>query len=184
MDRAGNLANGHIGRAVGPVDAALTVLLTRAIADRPVFIDAVARRAEVAIRPTQPIAVRASVPVITKNVAGRTALMAQLSAKPWALDAALVAQELKSFANTQTFDALVKDLANGATQRGTLKTKAPVVIGWGRKDRLCLPRQAARAVTAFPNARLYWVEASGHFPMWDQPQETVRLILDTTGTSG
>jgi pimeloyl-ACP methyl ester carboxylesterase len=120
-------------------------------------------------------------PFITRNVAGRTVLMAQLSAKPWALDPALVVQELKSFANTRTFDALVKDLATGAMQQGTSNTAAPVVIGWGRKDRLCLPRQAARALAAFPHARRHWFEDSGHFPMWDQPQETVRVILDATG---
>ena len=129
-------------------------------------------------------ALRPALPVITKNVAGRTALMAQLSAKPWALDPALIAQELETFANTQTFDALVKDLANGATQRGIAETLGPVVIGWGREDRLCLPRQAARAMTAFPNAQLHWFKGSGHFPMWDQPQETVRVIMEATGRSG
>lgn len=125
-------------------------------------------------------ALRPALRVISKNAAGRTALMAQLSAKPWALDATLVAHELKSFVNTRTFDALVKDLANGATQRGTSDTPAPMVVGWGRNDRLCLPRQAARAIAAFPRARLHWFNSSGHFPMWDQPQETIRVILDTT----
>ena len=125
-------------------------------------------------------ALRPALHVITRNAAGRTALMAQLSAKPWALDAGLISQELRSFVNTRTFDALVKDLANGAAQRGTSETPAPVVIGWGRKDRLCLPQQAARAMAAFPGAELHWFRSSGHFPMWDQPQETVRVILDAT----
>jgi pimeloyl-ACP methyl ester carboxylesterase len=125
-------------------------------------------------------AVRPALPVVSKNFAARTALMAQLSAKPWALDPELVTQELTSFANTRTFNALVKDLATGAMQRGTLDTSAPVVVGWGRKDRLCLPRQAARAIAAFPHATLHWFGGSGHFPMWDQPQETVRVILDAT----
>lgn len=129
-------------------------------------------------------ALKPALPVITKNVAGRTAFMAQLSAKPWALDPALVAQELESFANTRTFDALVKDLASGPKQRGIAGTLGPVVIGWGRKDRLCLPRQATRAMAAFPNAQLHWFECSGHFPMWDQPQETVRVIMEATGRSG
>ena len=125
-----------------------------------------------------------TIPGIANNVAGRTALLAQLSAKPWALDPALVAQELKSFADTRTFDALVKDLATGPMQEGTSNPLAPVFIGWGRKDRLCLPRQAARAMAAFPDAKLHWFESSGHFPMWDQPEETVRVILDATGSSG
>jgi pimeloyl-ACP methyl ester carboxylesterase len=122
-----------------------------------------------------------ALPAVARNVAGRTALMAQLSAKPWSLEPALIEQELKSFVNTKTFDALVRDLANGAPQQGTENTPAPIVIGWGRKDRLCLPRQANRALAAFPKAKLHWFESSGHFPMWDEPQETVRVIREAAG---
>ena len=117
---------------------------------------------------------------IAKNVAGRTALMAQLSARPWALDPDIITNELRSFANTETFNALVKDLAAGPRQQGPSNTQRPIVIGWGKKDRLCLPRQASRAKAAFPSAELHWFENSGHFPMWDRPEETIRLILDTT----
>lgn len=128
-------------------------------------------------------ALRPALPAISRNVAGRTALMAQLSARPWALAPAFISQELRSFADTRTFEALVKDLATGAEQQGSVHLRAPVVIGWGRKDRLCLPQQANRAMAAFPNARLHWFESSGHFPMWDQPRETVRVILDAAGRS-
>ncbi len=124
-----------------------------------------------------------ALPAITRNVAGRTALMMQLSARPWALVPAVISHELKTFAETRTFGALVKDLATGPVQKGPAKGSAPIVIGWGRKDRLCLPQQANRAMAAFPDAELHWFEHSGHFPMWDQPQETVRVILDATGRS-
>jgi pimeloyl-ACP methyl ester carboxylesterase len=127
------------------------------------------------VRAMQPV-----LPAITRNVAGRTALMLQLSAKPWALDSALVLNELRSFAGTSTFDSLVKDLATGPMQEGPAATDAPVVIGWGRNDRLCLPKQASRAMIAFPKAKMHWFAQSGHFPMWDQPSETVRVILDAT----
>ena len=129
-------------------------------------------------------ALRPALPAIIGNVAGRTALMAQLSARPWALDPAFVARELKSLADTRTVNSLVRDLANGAMQEGPANTSARVVIGWGRKDRLCLPQQADRAMDAFPQATLHWFERSGHFPMWDQPEETVRVILDATSISG
>lgn len=128
-------------------------------------------------------ALRPALPAISRNVAGRTALMAQLSARPWALDPALITQELRSFVETRTFDALVKDLATGPTQHGSAATREPIVIGWGRKDRLCLPQQANRAAAAFPRSRLHWFESSGHFPMWDQRQETIRVILDAMGRS-
>ena len=129
-------------------------------------------------------ALRPALPAILKNAAGRTALMAQLSAKPWALDPAIISSELRSFADTRTFNALVKDLADGARQKGPSDTQKPMVIGWGRKDRLCLPQQAQRAMSAFPSAALHWFEHSGHFPMWDQPQETIRVILGATERSG
>lgn len=129
-------------------------------------------------------ALRPALPAITGNIAGRTALMVQLSARPWALDPAFVSHELRRLADTPTIDSLVKDLATGANQQGSANTPAPVVIGWGRKDRLCLPQQANRAMAAFPHATMHWFERSGHFPMWDQPQETVKVILDATDRSG
>jgi len=126
-------------------------------------------------------AIRPLLPTLSKNAASRTALLAQLSARPWALDPKIVETELESLSTTVTFDALVHDLANGAEQVGPAADPARrIVIGWGRHDRLCLPRQAARAKAAFPSANLHWFEASGHFPMWDQPDETVAVILAAT----
>lgn len=123
---------------------------------------------------------RAALPVLSRSALGRTVLVAQLSAQPWKLEPGLISSELKSFADTKTFDALVRDLATGPMQQGTAQAPRTIVIGWGRKDRLCLPRQAQRAVEAFPSAELYWFESSGHFPMWDQPSETVQVILQAT----
>ncbi|MGX7896267.1 alpha/beta fold hydrolase [Tsuneonella sp. HG222] len=129
-------------------------------------------------------ALRPALPAIAGTAAGRTMLMAQLSARPWALEPDVVASELRSFADTETFNSLVMDLATGPVQQGIAQSAAPIAIGWGRKDRLCLPQQAARAQAAFPGARLHWFERSGHFPMWDQPGETVELILETTAQPG
>lgn len=122
-----------------------------------------------------------ALPALSRSAVTRSALLAQLSARPWRLDDAVVATELQSFARTKTFDALVRDLAKGPEQKGPAADPSrPVVIGWGRQDRLCLPRQAARAQEAFPSARLHWFSNCGHFPMWDRPNETVQLILETT----
>ncbi len=126
-------------------------------------------------------AIRPSLPMLSKNAVSRTALLAQLSARPWALDPKVVATELASLSTTRTFDALVRDLASGPEQTGPAADPARrMVIGWGRHDRLCLPRQAARAKVAFPSANLHWFESSGHFPMWDQPDDTVAVILAAT----
>lgn len=126
-------------------------------------------------------AIRPSLPTLSRNPASRTALLAQLSARPWALDGEVVATELKGLSTTPTFDALVRSLATGPEQAGPAATGTTrIVIGWGRHDRLCLPRQAARAQAAFPSAELHWFEHSGHFPMWDMPVETTAVILAAT----
>ena len=123
---------------------------------------------------------RPMLPAIVGNAAGRTALLMQLSARPWALDGALVAGELQAMAGTTTIDALIHDLTSGPEQRGT-HSAHPVVIGWGRQDRLLFPAQAARAVAAFPGARLHWFDRSGHFPAWDEPEATAAMIRGALG---
>jgi pimeloyl-ACP methyl ester carboxylesterase len=120
-------------------------------------------------------------PLLTGNPVTRTLLLAQLSAKPWRLPPEVVLTEMRTFAATAVFDAMVRELANGPLQEGTRSPPGRITIGWGRNDHLLLPRQAHRAVAAFPTARLYWFPDCGHFPQWDQPEETMRLILEATG---
>jgi pimeloyl-ACP methyl ester carboxylesterase len=126
-------------------------------------------------------AIRPLLPKLARNAATRSALLAQLSVRPWALDAQVVSTELTSLSKTPTFDALVDDLAGGPAQVGpAAPSTGRVVIGWGRQDRLCLPQQAGRAKAAFPSADLHWFSPSGHFPAWDMPDETVAVILAAT----
>lgn len=114
----------------------------------------------------------------------RAALMWALSAQPRRLAPALVLGEISGYTGAATFEPLLAQLAHGAPQRGapagSLTRNKRMVIGWGRNDRLCYPRQARRALQLFPDATLHWFERCGHFPHWDAPEETARLILDTT----
>ena len=126
-------------------------------------------------------AIRPILNMLSRNAVSRSVLLAQLSVRPWALNPDIVATELTGLSNTPTFDALVQNLSTGPEQTGpAANSTGRVVIGWGRQDRLCLPRQASRAKTAFPSAQLHWFESSGHFPAWDKPGETVAVILAGT----
>ncbi|KAA0020079.1 alpha/beta fold hydrolase [Antrihabitans cavernicola] len=129
------------------------------------------------VRGIQPL-----LPAMTSSAIGRTALLLQFSNAPWKLDRDLVLGELRSFKRATSlkaaFDALVHGHKQEGARAGSLKSK--VVIGWGRNDRVTLPSEAQRATELFPDAQLHWFEHCGHFPHWDQPAETARLILDST----
>ena len=121
-------------------------------------------------------------PTIASSVVGRTLLLAQFSARPWALSPKLVLDEMRSFAESPVFDELLYNLAYGEEQKGAPRgsIKHPLIIGWGRRDRVTFPSQAKRALNLFPDARLHWFNQCGHFPQWDRPRETARIILDGT----
>jgi pimeloyl-ACP methyl ester carboxylesterase len=131
------------------------------------------------VRHIQPL-----LPTLTRSKVGRTALLLQFSAHPWRLDRDLVLQELRSFKRATSLDDALRALVHGPKQLGAQagSQKSSVVIGWGRNDRVTLPSQSARALELFPAARLHWFDDCGHFPHWDQPEETARLILETTGS--
>lgn len=127
-------------------------------------------------------ALQAVMPGVTGNPLTRSLLLAQFSAHPWRLPSQIVLQEMRDYASAPSFNALLHSLARGAAQEGVPAgtLRRPVSIVWGRQDRVCLPRQAARAVARFPDAQLHWLDDCGHFPHWDQPAATVRLVLDGT----
>jgi pimeloyl-ACP methyl ester carboxylesterase len=128
------------------------------------------------VRALQPVMGR-----ITGSAVGRTLLLTQLSARPWSLPGDVANEEMQAFADTPTFDELLRGLAFGSPQEGPAANSNPVVIGWGTKDRITLPRQADRATERFPDATLHWFDGAGHYPHWDTPGEAAELILETTG---
>lgn len=113
-------------------------------------------------------------PLITGNPIGRTILLAQFSAKPWKLDGDVALQKMRSFASSPSSDEALQSLVTAPAQAGMPARTAtsPIVISWGKPDWVCLPRQGPRGARCFPDARLVWFEACGHFPQWDSPQES------------
>lgn len=123
-----------------------------------------------------------AIPYLMSTRVGRTVLLAQLSARPWAVPEQLAIEELIGYANSPSFDEVLSSLVDGPPQLGIPIScpSYPIAIGWGRQDRVCFPRQAIRAVEKFPTARLEWFENSGHYPHWDVPRKAATFILDNT----
>ena len=120
-----------------------------------------------------------ALPRITADTIGRALLLAQFSAKPTRVPANIARDELCSYGASPAFDELLYQLAYGEEQQGAPKNALshPLVIGWGRQDRVCFPGEAKRALELFPDARMHWFNQCGHFPHWDAPAETSQLIL-------
>ncbi|MFK5584252.1 alpha/beta fold hydrolase [Serinicoccus sp. LYQ131] len=127
-------------------------------------------------------ALSGALPTLLGNPVSRSALLAQFSARPWALSSDTVLPDLRGLATAPSTGAAMDALTKGPKQEGAARGTLPgrATIGWGRRDLVTLPRQAQRAITAFPDAELHWFDWCGHFPQWDAPEEAARLILDRT----
>jgi len=53
----------------------------------------------------------------------------------------------------------------------------PTLVVWGRHDPYIKVEQAERQRRAFPDAEVVVLEESGHWPMWDAPEETEAAIV-------
>ena len=147
--------------------------------DRELFVFGATLRPSIALVR----ALRGALPSLLDSPAGRTLLLAQLSARPWALSCETVLPDVRGLADAPATGAAMDALTKGPKQQGAAAGTVPgrVTIGWGRRDLVTVPRQAARATELFPDAVLHWFERCGHFPQWDVPEEATRLILEGTG---
>ena len=127
-------------------------------------------------------ALRPALPALLATPVGRTPLLAQFSARPWAVPADFALSEVRGIADSPGSLPSLHALANGPDQEGAPAgtLPGPMLIVWGKQDRVTLPSQAKRAQQLFPDARIELFDSCGHFPHWDQPERTVRTVLAAT----
>lgn len=85
-----------------------------------------------------------------------------------------------------TEDDGIVALLNGMIQRKDQnemlrKTKVPVLFILGRKDNYIPPEVAEKMVAAHPEARVVWLENSGHMGFLEEPEATAAALLDFAG---
>jgi pimeloyl-ACP methyl ester carboxylesterase len=125
-----------------------------------------------------------AMPYLASKAVSRSILFRHLSARPWQLPPALAVDEAQSMVASSSFDEALNHLCRDDIQHGVPPHvfRHPLVLGWGRQDRLCSVSQAEMALLYFPDARLHFFDRSGHHPHWDAPREVAKLILTTTRT--
>jgi pimeloyl-ACP methyl ester carboxylesterase len=121
--------------------------------------------------------------LLLRPAAMRRALLTQFMARPERQPADEGAYAVRALAGSPAFPAacdwLFENRAGGLDE-----IRCPVLIAWGTKDRLLLPREGRRFVERVPGARLRRLEGLGHVPMPDDPAVVADAILAVTAAPG
>ena len=105
----------------------------------------------------------------------RTLLASLIMARPAGVPAAAAAHMNHTTARCPGWDATLPAVTSWAPEMPSCST----TIAWGQHDRLLLTsRQAPRAQRRLPHARHVRLHGCGHVPMWDDPEQVARAILD------
>jgi pimeloyl-ACP methyl ester carboxylesterase len=108
---------------------------------------------------------------------GRRAVLSQLIGRPEQIPPSDAAEHLRALADAGWFDETLPAITRDR-YRGNEPLPVPVTIAWGEHDYVLLPRQAARAARAVPNARLITLTGCGHVPTHDDPSQVARVLLE------
>ena len=106
----------------------------------------------------------------------RKALFSLFFAHPERMTPAQAAASARNLARSPGWRPTLRALER-RTFTGGADVPGPVTVAWGAKDRLLLPRQAARARAALPHGRHILLAGCGHVPTWDDPAMVADAIL-------
>ena len=81
------------------------------------------------------------------------------------------------FAQCDGFDATLPKVL-GRQVRGLNEIRCPVLVLWGSKDVILLPRQGPRFERLIPGSELRVLKGLGHVPMSDDPELLAEAIGD------
>lgn len=116
---------------------------------------------------------------LTRTPARRAALLSTFFSGPRRLAAEEAAYAIRVLARAPAFDETL-DWTLSHRAEGLDEIRCPVLIAWGTRDRLLLPRQGRRFARRIPGAELRSLPGLGHLPMSDDPELVARTILDFT----
>ncbi|MDQ2895635.1 MAG: alpha/beta fold hydrolase [Actinomycetota bacterium] len=114
---------------------------------------------------------------LLRSRAARRVAFSATVAHPTRMSPADAAANLRGLAHAPWFEATLSTVGPMAFSGGGA-IAVPVTIGWGRKDRLLLPRQARRAAREIPHARIVMLADCGHVPTYDDPALVTRVLLE------
>lgn len=114
---------------------------------------------------------------LLRNPVGRTLLAGPTLGRPWRADPEDMVVQAELYASAPGFDATLPHTL--ATQvAGLTEIRCPVLVLWGTKDVVLLPRQGRRFERLIPDCELRYLKGLGHVPMSDDPKLLSEAIAD------
>lgn len=121
-------------------------------------------------------------PGVARAMAGSRVTAATLfwgySARLGSVPRQVLVEHLEDYGRAMRFWAVLRALRRGDGSGEVVARR--VVVGWGRQDRICRPREIEGLLKRFPGADVELLDQCGHLPQWDQPARMVDLILRGT----
>jgi pimeloyl-ACP methyl ester carboxylesterase len=159
-------ARGRVASACGLSPAGFAVGREQPFAERSLLATAALARL------LEPVAAAA-----TAGPVRRTLLMPQIVARPWRIPPGDAADMIRATAGSRGFETTLPAIGRWTPRPGSV----PTTIAWGERDRLLIAsRQAPRAARRLPGARHLLLRGCGHVPMWDDPDQVARVLLDAS----
>ncbi len=89
-----------------------------------------------------------------------------------------VAQKAGMAANMKTLAVYgrARDMGDPGLRARLADVRVPVLVVWGKSDRIVTPAYGRAVAASFPNARLEIIEQCGHMPQIEQPQRLLELV--------
>jgi pimeloyl-ACP methyl ester carboxylesterase len=114
---------------------------------------------------------------LLRSAVGRTLFAGPALGKPWRADPDDLLEQTPLFADAPGFLPTLE--ATFARQpRGLGEIRCPVLLLWGTKDLILLPRQGRRFERLIGGAELRYVKGLGHTPMSDDPGTLASAIAE------
>jgi pimeloyl-ACP methyl ester carboxylesterase len=106
---------------------------------------------------------------LLRNPVGRMLLAGPTLGRPWRADPDDLIEQAELYANAPGLDATLPHTLDTHVA-GLTEIRCPVLVLWGTKDVVLLPRQGRRFERLIPDCELRYLKGLGHVPMSDDPE--------------
>ena len=115
--------------------------------------------------------------VALRSPIGRTLFAGPTLGRPWRADPGDLIEQRELFATAPGFDATLPHVLE-RQPAGLTAIRCPVLILWGTRDVILIPRQGRRFERLIPGSELRYLKGLGHVPMSDDPELLAHAITD------